>query len=1300
VTTLQYNIIALDQFTATFERAAAEIERVSGRLQKLNGQSARVAVDVKTDDSKKALDSFTNRFQLMAAGIIAASPAIGAAILGGAGAGFIGLSALALQSNEQVKQTYQNLWSNVVNETKAGAAQLAPQIVAAGNQVGAAADRLGPQLRQAFSAAGPDVAALARGVTSFATNAMPGVVSAVQASLPIFEAAANVMGVLGTSFSTNVAAIGQHSSDYARFVTSLGNITSSVLGVVVSVVNDIASAWSRNADEIDRAIAGVADIITGLAQGVLPIFSAALGAAASAIQAITAVLGPMAPVLGTLAGLALAAWAAFKGAALVTAGVKALSTAVLDAGTAMEAAATRSAATVAAMQGVTVGSSAAAGAITSAGAAASGGALRFGVMASELAGPVGGAVAAGVGLFALLASQVDDTSGATEALKANLDGVTSALESSDGAISNAVIKALQNEQAFKDAAAATEGFNVKQADLATAVTQGGPKLDTLKAKLQALIDAHKQYATDEVTGELNFTGYDSEGVAAKKALDAVNLLIDGFKKSQGAAAENQRAIEQHASQMNSTPEAYAAAGRAASLFGGSLGTVRAGFDNVARSSGDAKIGLDDVVQKYIAGALAIANATASIQAGFAQADRAVTQSRNAVAEAAHSAAAASRAIADARHSEAQAARGVVQANQAVADAQHGVMTAQQAYIKAQDQERAAQRALSEARQQAVKDLKALHDQLEDAFTSEASARVRLFDAQQAAAGFGITNRTSAKDVASQSVTAENEGAVKAAIDLLSAQNALNQAQNANIDLHEQVAKADAAGVNGAANVVSAQQAVVAAQVQVRDSAYGVEQAKRALTRAQQSVEDSAYGEQRAHQAVRDAQYQAGRAADQLRQAKQALAEAEAAASRSLDVTTEAGRRNLGQLLNLATAIKTEFGPTSAGYNTLIQRTADAFGITTEKAADMLKGLNQIPPNWRFDVTAVANVDTASLQQVFKGTDAGGYYNDSRNVKKTIGGTGYAEGGHIRGPGGPTGDAIPAWLSDNEYIQPSDVVDHYGLGFMEDVRRKRFPRYASGGVARWNAFGAGAGAAYIANVNAFTVMDMPHPAQLPQWTPPAVRAPTFGGIPGSRAGNAEIVRQVFASMFGWTGAEWDAATRLIMGESGFNNLAQNPTSTAFGMFQFLNSTWAGYGIPKTADPTQQAIAGGRYIRVRYGSPLGAWNAWLSRSPHWYAEGGHVHDVGARLYGRPKVLDTGGTVDPGLNLIYNGTGRGETVRTGATEDKLLTAVTQIAARQSAGGVFTGHLYLESGEFLGKVRGEVRQEFRRMELASGVL
>ncbi len=82
--------------------------------------------------------------------------------------------------------------------------------------------------------------------------------------------------------------------------------------------------------------------------------------------------------------------------------------------------------------------------------------------------------------------------------------------------------------------------------------------------------------------------------------------------------------------------------------------------------------------------------------------------------------------------------------------------------------------------------------------------------------------------------------------------------------------------------------------------------------------------------------------------------------------------------------------------------------------------------------------------------------------------------------------------------------------------------------------------------------------------------------------------------------------LINRESGFNNVAQNPTSTAYGIFQFLNGTWASYGIGKTSDPGLQSVAGLRYIASRYGSPAGALaheNAY-----GWYDKGGMASGKG--------------------------------------------------------------------------------------------
>jgi hypothetical protein len=75
------------------------------------------------------------------------------------------------------------------------------------------------------------------------------------------------------------------------------------------------------------------------------------------------------------------------------------------------------------------------------------------------------------------------------------------------------------------------------------------------------------------------------------------------------------------------------------------------------------------------------------------------------------------------------------------------------------------------------------------------------------------------------------------------------------------------------------------------------------------------------------------------------------------------------------------------------------------------------------------------------------------------------------------------------------------------------------------------------------------------------------------------------------ASWSrdpALVFIISHESGFNPLADNPTSTAYGLFQMLTE--------RSSSPYQQTLNGLRYIKGRYGSPAGARAFWLSH--HWY------------------------------------------------------------------------------------------------------
>lgn len=83
---------------------------------------------------------------------------------------------------------------------------------------------------------------------------------------------------------------------------------------------------------------------------------------------------------------------------------------------------------------------------------------------------------------------------------------------------------------------------------------------------------------------------------------------------------------------------------------------------------------------------------------------------------------------------------------------------------------------------------------------------------------------------------------------------------------------------------------------------------------------------------------------------------------------------------------------------------------------------------------------------------------------------------------------------------------------------------------------------------------------------------------------------------WNESQWDAFNTLVHKESGWRCDAQNPKSTAYGIGQFLDSTWGGTGIEKTSDCNKQVDAMLIYIEDRYGNPRIALDFHISH--HWY------------------------------------------------------------------------------------------------------
>lgn len=117
---------------------------------------------------------------------------------------------------------------------------------------------------------------------------------------------------------------------------------------------------------------------------------------------------------------------------------------------------------------------------------------------------------------------------------------------------------------------------------------------------------------------------------------------------------------------------------------------------------------------------------------------------------------------------------------------------------------------------------------------------------------------------------------------------------------------------------------------------------------------------------------------------------------------------------------------------------------------------------------------------------------------------------------------------------------------------------------------------------------------PTPAPRATRLPA--GAPADLSGNRALGYRLMIE-FGFGADQWPALEALWTRESGWNQYADNPTSSAYGIPQALPGTkMSSAGSDWATNPATQIRWGLGYIKDRYGDPNSAWAH--SQSTGWY------------------------------------------------------------------------------------------------------
>jgi len=216
-----------------------------------------------------------------------------------------------------------------------------------------------------------------------------------------------------------------------------------------------------------------------------------------------------------------------------------------------------------------------------------------------------------------------------------------------------------------------------------------------------------------------------------------------------------------------------------------------------------------------------------------------------------------------------------------------------------------------------------------------------------------------------------------------------------------------------------------------------------------------------------------------------------------------------------------------------------------------------------------------------------------------------------------------------------------------------------------------------------------------WSGPGVQAPGVWGGNEIHVDGQSGIQEWFAHLSSMAVKVGDMVRAgQQIGLSGNTGITSGP-HLHFG-------TFAG-GWPNDVNPLGYLSGAGVPSGGGFNPLAGILDGLLSQFKSNFPGGGIIADlaigVGKKLFGGvtdlitggkgsatgPALYDLGGILPPGVSQVVNRTGKPEAI----LNPQQWSDISRLATQGGGAGTFEGSLYLDSGEFLGKVRGVARQE-----------